>query len=104
MNRLDPVRFITNRSSGKQGHALADAAARRGATVTLVTSSPLALPQDVWAAVRRVDVETAADMEQAVGAAAEEADVVIMAAAVADFRPKRAVAEPSSRRRTACPN
>jgi phosphopantothenoylcysteine decarboxylase/phosphopantothenate--cysteine ligase len=88
---IDPVRFITNRSSGKQGNALAVAAARRGATVTLVTSSPLTLPQDVGAAVDRIDVETSADMEQAVGAAAEVADVVIMAAAVADFRPKRAV-------------
>ncbi len=86
---LDPVRFITNRSSGKQGHAIAVAAARRGADVTLVTSSPLALPPDVASAVRRVDVETAADMEQAMGAAAEGADVVVMAAAVADFRPKR---------------
>ncbi len=88
---LDPVRFITNRSSGKQGHALAAAAARRGATVTLVSSSPLALPNDVAGSVERVGVETAADMEHAVGAAAEDADVVIMAAAVADFRPKRAV-------------
>jgi len=86
---LDPVRFITNRSSGKQGHAIAIAAARRGAIVTLVTSSPLALPPDVAAAIARVDVETAADMEHAVGAAAEGADVVVMAAAVADFRPKR---------------
>jgi phosphopantothenoylcysteine decarboxylase/phosphopantothenate--cysteine ligase len=83
---LDPVRFITNRSSGKQGHAIAVAAARRGAAVTLVTSSPLALPPDVR--ITRVDVETAADMEEAVGAAAEGADVVVMAAAVADFRPK----------------
>jgi phosphopantothenoylcysteine decarboxylase/phosphopantothenate--cysteine ligase len=86
---LDPVRFITNRSSGKQGHAIAVAAARRGATVTLVTSSPLALPPDVSSAVTRIDVETAADMEHAVGAAAEDASVVVMAAAVADFRPKR---------------
>ena len=86
---LDPVRFITNRSSGKQGHAIAVAAARRGAAVTLVTSSPLALPADVTATVTRFDVETAADMEHAVGAAAEGADVVVMAAAVADFRPKR---------------
>jgi phosphopantothenoylcysteine decarboxylase / phosphopantothenate---cysteine ligase len=85
---LDPVRFITNRSSGKQGHAVAIAAARRGAEVTLVTASPLPLPPDVAAAVTRVDVETAADMEQAVGAASEGADVVVMAAAVADFRPK----------------
>jgi phosphopantothenoylcysteine decarboxylase/phosphopantothenate--cysteine ligase len=87
---LDPVRFITNRSSGKQGHAIAVAAARRGAAVTLVTSSPLALPPDVTTTVTRIDVETAADMEHAVGAAAEGADVVVMAAAVADFRPKRA--------------
>jgi len=86
---LDPVRFITNRSSGKQGHAIAVAAARRGAAVTLVTSSPLSLPPDVADAIARIDVETAADMEHAVGAAAEGADVVIMAAAVADFRPKR---------------
>ncbi len=86
---LDPVRFITNRSSGKQGHAIASAAARRGASVTLVTSSPLELPRDVASAVTRIDVETAADMEHAVGAAAEGADVVVMAAAVADFRPKR---------------
>ena len=85
---LDPVRFITNRSSGKQGHAIAVAAARRGADVTLVTSSPLPLPPDVAAAVTRVDVETAADMEQAVGASSEAADVIVMAAAVADFRPK----------------
>jgi phosphopantothenoylcysteine decarboxylase/phosphopantothenate--cysteine ligase len=83
---LDPVRFITNRSSGKQGHALAVAAARRGAAVTLVTSSPLALPHDTG--VTRVDVETAADMEQAMGSAADGADVVVMSAAVADFRPK----------------
>jgi len=86
---LDPVRFITNRSSGKQGHAIAVAAARRGAAVTLVTSSPLALPPDVAAAVTRIDVESAADMEHAVGASAEDADVVVMAAAVADFRPKQ---------------
>jgi phosphopantothenoylcysteine decarboxylase/phosphopantothenate--cysteine ligase len=83
---LDPVRFITNRSSGKQGHAIAVAAARRGATVTLVTSSPMALPPG--SGINRVDVETAADMEQAMGAAAEGADVIVMSAAVADFRPK----------------
>jgi len=85
---LDPVRFISNRSSGKQGHALAAAAARRGAQVTLVTSSPLRLPDDVTAVVTRVDVETAADMEQAMQRAAGAADVVVMAAAVSDFRPK----------------
>jgi phosphopantothenoylcysteine decarboxylase / phosphopantothenate---cysteine ligase len=86
---LDPVRFITNRSSGKQGHAIAVAAARRGAAVTLVTTSPLPLPPESAAVVTRIDVETAAEMEHAVGASAEGADVVVMAAAVADFRPKR---------------
>ncbi len=85
---LDPVRYITNRSSGKQGHALAAAAARRGARVTLVTASALPLPQDVARRVRRVDVDTAADMERAMAESAAGADVVVMAAAVADFRPK----------------
>jgi phosphopantothenoylcysteine decarboxylase/phosphopantothenate--cysteine ligase len=85
---LDPVRYLTNRSSGKQGHALAEAAARRGATVTLVTASGLTLPPDVQAAVTRIDVESAADMEAALAQASPSADVVIMAAAVADFRPK----------------
>jgi phosphopantothenoylcysteine decarboxylase/phosphopantothenate--cysteine ligase len=85
---LDPVRYLTNRSSGKQGHALAQAAARRGARVTLVTASGLALPSDVQAAVTRINVESAADMEAALAQACQGADVVIMAAAVADFRPK----------------
>ena len=85
---LDPVRYLTNRSSGKQGHALAAAAARRGARVTLVTASGLTLPPDVQAAVTRIDVESAADMEAALAQASPSADVVIMAAAVADFRPK----------------
>ncbi len=85
---LDPVRYITNRSSGKQGHALAVAAARRGARVTLVTASSLALPPDVVGRVRRVDVDTAADMERAMTDSAADADVIVMAAAVADFRPK----------------
>jgi phosphopantothenoylcysteine decarboxylase/phosphopantothenate--cysteine ligase len=85
---LDPVRFISNRSSGKQGHAVAAAAARRGAQVTLVTSSPLRLPADVASEVARVDVETAADMERAMQQVAGTSDVVVMAAAVADFRPK----------------
>jgi phosphopantothenoylcysteine decarboxylase/phosphopantothenate--cysteine ligase len=87
---LDPVRFLTNRSSGKQGHALAEAAARRGASVTLVTSSARPLAADVRAAITRLDVESAADMEAALDEPARQADVVIMAAAVADFRPKRA--------------
>jgi phosphopantothenoylcysteine decarboxylase/phosphopantothenate--cysteine ligase len=81
---IDPVRFITNRSSGKQGHALADAAARRGGEVVLITTSTRPVPPGVI--VERV--ETAAEMEASVLANAEQADVVIMAAAVADFRPK----------------
>ncbi len=81
---IDPVRYITNRSSGKQGHALAAGALRRGAEVVLVTSSPQPVPEG--AVVDRV--ETAADMETAVLARAVDADVVVMAAAVADFRPK----------------
>ncbi len=89
---LDPVRYLTNRSSGKQGHALAEAAARRGASVTLVTASPLALAGDVGPLVTRIDVESAADMEAALEGPCREADIVVMAAAVADFRPK-AVAE-----------
>ena len=87
---LDPVRFLTNRSSGKQGLALAEAAARRGATVTLVTASARAVASDVRAAVTRIDVESAAEMEAALDEPSRRADVVIMAAAVADFRPKMA--------------
>jgi phosphopantothenoylcysteine decarboxylase/phosphopantothenate--cysteine ligase len=83
---LDPVRFLSNRSSGKQGHALAEVAARRGAEVTLVTASPLGLAPG--SPVRRVDVESAAEMEAALSREAPAADVVVMAAAVADFRPK----------------
>ena len=83
---IDPVRFIGNRSSGKQGHALASAAARRGAQVVLVTTTE----QDVLASVEVVRVESAEEMESAVLARAAGADVVVMAAAVADFRPKQA--------------
>ena len=84
---IDPVRFITNRSSGKQGHALAAAARRRGARVVLVTASVLPGPDGV-----QVDrVETAAEMEAALLHRAASADVVVMAAAVSDFRPKVAV-------------
>ena len=81
---IDPVRFITNRSSGKQGHAVAAAALRRGADVVLVTTSSQPRP----AGAEVVEVETAAQMEDAVLARAAGADVVVMAAAVADFRPK----------------
>jgi phosphopantothenoylcysteine decarboxylase/phosphopantothenate--cysteine ligase len=81
---IDPVRYIGNRSSGKQGHALADEAARRGARVTLVTTAA----PPVGAAVDVVPVETAAEMETALLDRSDEADVLVMAAAVADFRPK----------------
>jgi len=86
---IDPVRVITNRSSGKQGHACAEAAADRGAQVTLVTASQL----PAAAGVDSVRVESAAEMEAAIGAAAKSADVVVMAAAVADFRPKVAAGQ-----------
>ncbi len=89
---LDAVRFLANRSSGKQGHAVAAEAAARGARVTLITAADLAAP----ATVERVDVETAADMEHAVARRGASADVVVMAAAVADFRPK--VAAPTKLR------
>jgi phosphopantothenoylcysteine decarboxylase/phosphopantothenate--cysteine ligase len=81
---IDPVRYIGNRSSGKQGYALAAALARRGADVTLVSTSSLPAP----AGVDLVAVETAAEMEAAVERSARHAAVVVMAAAVADFRPK----------------
>jgi phosphopantothenoylcysteine decarboxylase/phosphopantothenate--cysteine ligase len=80
---IDPVRFIGNRSSGKQGHALAAEAAGRGAKVTLVTTTTLPVPPGVDV----VRVETAAQMDEAVRDTAPSADVVVMAAAVADFRP-----------------
>ncbi|MFS8584463.1 MAG: bifunctional phosphopantothenoylcysteine decarboxylase/phosphopantothenate--cysteine ligase CoaBC [Acidimicrobiia bacterium] len=83
---IDPVRFIGNRSSGKQGHALAAEAAARGAKVTLVTTADLPVPPGADV----VRVETAAEMDEAVRAAAPAADVIVMAAAVADFRPAAA--------------
>ncbi len=81
---IDSVRVVTNRSSGKQGYAIAAAAARLGARVTLVTTVDRAVPDGVTEVVR---VETAAQMEAAVVPRASTADVVVMAAAVADFRP-----------------
>jgi phosphopantothenoylcysteine decarboxylase/phosphopantothenate--cysteine ligase len=81
---LDPVRFLGNRSSGRQGYALARTARARGARVTLVAANvALATP----AGVDVVAVETTAELRAAVRAAAVDADVVVMAAAVADFRP-----------------
>ena len=83
---LDPVRFLGNRSSGKQGYALAEVAVARGAEVTLISAN-VALP--VPNGVRLVSVQTALELGEAVAKAAEESDVVVMAAAVADFRPAR---------------
>ncbi len=85
---IDAVRVIANRSSGKQGYAIAHEALSRGARVTIV--STVALPVPVGATV--VAVETAAQMQAAMTDLAAEADVVVMAAAVADFRPVVAVA------------
>ena len=83
---LDPVRSITNRSSGKQGLALAQAALDAGAVVTLI-AAPISLPTPVGA--RRIDVQTAQDMLEGVMVELPQTDVLIMAAAVADFRPAR---------------
>ena len=83
---IDPVRFVGNRSSGKQGHAVAEEAAHRGADVVLVTTTDRPVP----AGIHVVPVETADEMERAVRTHSDGADVVVMAAAVADFRPKAA--------------
>jgi phosphopantothenoylcysteine decarboxylase/phosphopantothenate--cysteine ligase len=80
---IDPVRFIANRSSGKQGYAVVEAARARGAEVTLVTTVQLPAPDGVTV----VEVETAAEMADAVLGRAAEQDMIVMAAAVADFRP-----------------
>ena len=82
---LDPVRFITNHSSGKMGYAIAQAARDRGADVTLV-SGPVNLPAPDG--VKLVPIQTTVDLYDAVTTAAKEADVVIQAAAPADFRPE----------------
>ena len=84
---IDPVRYISNRSSGKMGHALAEAARDRGADVTLITAHT-SLPEPTGVNVIRVD--TAEEMRQAVQNAAPKANALIMAAAVADYRPIRA--------------
>lgn len=84
---IDPVRFLANRSSGKMGFALAAELARRGAR-TLLISGPVSLGTP--AGVERVDVSTALEMATALRAAAPGADLIVMAAAVADFRPAEA--------------
>ncbi len=82
---IDPVRFVGNRSSGRMGIALAGAAARRGAAVSLIAAN-VSLPAP--AGVRRIDVETAAELGAAAAAEFPSADVLLMAAAPADFRPR----------------
>ncbi len=82
--KIDPVRFLSNRSTGKMGYAIAEAARDAGHSVSLV-SGPVSLrPPD---GVETVNVESAAEMADAVKSRAPEADVIIMSAAVADYRP-----------------
>lgn len=91
---IDPVRFVSNRSSGRMGYALAQAAWWRGATVTLI-SGPSAVPAPDGPTLQRV--ETTADMAAAVAAARPKADVLIMAAAPGDYRPRDPFKEKRSR-------
>lgn len=84
---LDPVRVLTNRSSGKQGYALAQAALDAGANVTLVTAATELIPP---VGARVIHAQTARQMLESVLAESADADVLIMAAAIADFRPKQA--------------
>ncbi len=87
---IDPVRYITNHSSGKMGYAIARMAARRGAEVTLV-SGRTALPKEPF--VETVNVLSAEDMFEAVTSRADEMDIIIKAAAVADYRPAEVAEE-----------
>jgi phosphopantothenoylcysteine decarboxylase/phosphopantothenate--cysteine ligase len=99
---LDPVRFIGNRSSGKQGYAVARVAAQRGADVTLIAGHTAGLADP--AGVEMVHISSAAQLRDAVSKHAPDANVLVMAAAVADFRPahvettkiKKGASEPSS--------
>ncbi|PIU23971.1 MAG: bifunctional phosphopantothenoylcysteine decarboxylase/phosphopantothenate--cysteine ligase CoaBC [Chloroflexi bacterium CG08_land_8_20_14_0_20_45_12] len=92
---IDPVRYISNRSSGKMGYALAEAARDRGAKVTLITA-PTLLSQPVGVEV--IHVGTAQEMYQAVKGNISQIDALIMAAAVADYRPAKAVGEKIKKR------
>ena len=87
---IDPVRYIGNRSSGKMGYALAEAARDRGADVTLITAPTALIP---IAGVETVKVQSAKEMKDAVAKATVKADALIMAAAVADYMPKSAAAQ-----------
>lgn len=95
---IDPVRYVGNRSSGKQGHALALAARARGAMVQLVTAAPVELAGVERQGIDVVHVDTAAQMHDAMLERASSADVVLMAAAVADFRPAAPSTEKLKRR------
>ena len=97
---LDPVRVLTNRSSGKQGYAIAQAAIEAGASVVLVTTPTSLTPP---AGCKVVHVRTAEEMQKAVLSEAAKADVLVMAAAVADFRPK-GVAENKLKKRDGVPH
>lgn len=88
--KIDPVRYLSNHSTGKMGYAIARAAMMRGADVTLVTGKTSLTPP---ANVRTVEITSAADMARAVKENAEEQDIIIKAAAVADYRPKYAADE-----------
>lgn len=87
---IDPVRYVTNHSSGKMGYAIARNAALRGASVTLV-SGPTALTAPLF--VNRVDIVSAQDMYDAITSVSSEQDIIIMAAAIADFRPANIASE-----------
>jgi phosphopantothenoylcysteine decarboxylase/phosphopantothenate--cysteine ligase len=91
---IDPVRFLTNRSSGKMGYALAEAAARRGARVLLVSGpTDLRVPEGVdWIPVRSTE-----EMRNAVRERAAEASIIVMAAAVSDYRPAAAQSQKMKR-------
>jgi phosphopantothenoylcysteine decarboxylase/phosphopantothenate--cysteine ligase len=93
--KIDPVRYLTNRSSGRMGYAIAEAALRRGARVLLV-SGPTAIPAP--GAAELASVETADEMRAAVLKFLPESTAVIMTAAVADFRPKTTTAQKIKRK------
>lgn len=90
---IDPVRFLGNRSSGKMGYAIAEEAARRGARVTLIAGATVVLPDPDHPHIRTLHVESAEEMKNAVIEASVRADVVIKAAAVADYRVKEIASE-----------
>lgn len=90
---IDPVRYISNKSSGKMGYAIAEAAAKRGADVVLVSGRTNLQPPVVSDKIRVVQVDSAEDMRQAVFAEYDDCDAVIKAAAVADYRVDKPAAE-----------